>query len=91
MKEWKDKAKRNIKKWGLQSEETLLLAMMEELGELTQAFLKYKHTDPIEPDETDIQIKLNRIKSELSDLMALGYQLEAQLEVVDDFVKGSEK
>lgn len=31
---------KNIEKWGLQSRETILLAMQEELGELTQAFLE---------------------------------------------------
>jgi NTP pyrophosphatase (non-canonical NTP hydrolase) len=37
---WMGKADENIEEWGLQDERTLLLAMQEELGELTQAVLE---------------------------------------------------
>jgi len=37
---WMGKAAENIDTWGYQKEETLLLALQEELGELTQAFLE---------------------------------------------------
>jgi len=69
-KQWIQKAEKNIAKWGIQSEEILLLAMMEELGELSQAYLqsKYEH----QPKE--------RINKELADLMALGFQLLWKLE-----------
>ena len=66
---WKEKARENIKKWGLQDEPTLILAMMEELGELSQAYLQFKH----ESGNKD------RIRTELDDLMALGIQLELKL------------
>jgi NTP pyrophosphatase (non-canonical NTP hydrolase) len=54
-------AAENIAEWGLQDEETLLLAMQEELGELTQAHLEARAEggDP------------NRVDDELKDLGAL--------------------
>lgn len=62
---WIKKAQENIDKWGLQDVSTLILAMMEELGELAQAHLQavHEHKDP------------ERISEELDDLMVLGYQL----------------
>jgi NTP pyrophosphatase (non-canonical NTP hydrolase) len=62
---WHGIAEANIEKWGLQDEETLLLAMQEELGELTQAHLEAKHEDGHEL----------RIDEELNDLGALLIQL----------------
>jgi hypothetical protein len=58
---WIGKADENIEKWGLQDEETLLLAIQEELGELSQAFLEARSEggDPA------------RIDKELDDLGAL--------------------
>ena len=58
---WMSKADENIHEWGLQDEETLLLAMQEELGELTQAVLEARAEggDP------------GRIDRELDDLGAL--------------------
>ena len=58
---WLGKADENIAEWGLQDEETLLLAMQEELGELTQAVLEARAEggDPA------------RIEEELDDLGAL--------------------
>lgn len=63
--EWKSQAKENVNNWGLQSAETLLLAMQEELGELTQAVLEAEHEggDPA------------RRQKELADLGALCFQL----------------
>lgn len=63
--DWKAKAKKNVDEWGLQSAETLLLAMQEEMGELTQAHLEARDEDG-DPD---------RIEDELADLGALCYQL----------------
>ncbi|UTF52830.1 hypothetical protein [Natronosalvus rutilus] len=62
---WRGKASDNIEKWGLQREETLLLAIQEELGELTQAHLEATHEggDP------------GRVAEELDDLGALLIQL----------------
>jgi NTP pyrophosphatase (non-canonical NTP hydrolase) len=62
---WMGKASENIEEWGLQSEETLLLAIQEELGELTQAHLEARAEggDPVRVDE------------ELDDLGALLLQL----------------
>lgn len=58
---WMGKASDNIEEWGLQDEETLLLAMQEELGELTQAVLEARSEDG-DP---------YRIDDELDDLGAL--------------------
>jgi len=58
---WMGKADENIKEWGLQDERTLLLAMQEELGELTQAVLEAS-AEGGDPD---------RIDEELDDLGAL--------------------
>ena len=81
MKEWINKANKNIKKWGVQSLDILLLAMMEELGELTQAFLQYKYIDPLENKNIeDDEIKYNHIINELNDLAALIYQMKWVLE-----------
>lgn len=62
---WIGKASENIGEWGLQDEETILLAMQEELGELTQAYLEasYEGGDP------------SRVDKELDDLGALLLQL----------------
>lgn len=50
---WIGQADENIKEWGLQDEETLLLAIQEELGELTQAHLEARSEggDPARIDE----------------------------------------
>lgn len=58
---WMGQAADNIDEWGLQDEETLLLAIQEELGELTQAHLEARAEggDP------------HRIDEELTDLGAL--------------------
>jgi hypothetical protein len=58
---WIGKADENIDEWGLQDERTLLLAMQEELGELTQAYLEAS----AEGGEAA------RIDKELDDLAAL--------------------
>ncbi|MHA1403796.1 MAG: hypothetical protein ACTSSI_08530 [Candidatus Helarchaeota archaeon] len=52
---------KNVKKWGIQEIDILLLATMEELGELSQAFLQANWEN--QPRE--------RIESELIDLAAL--------------------
>lgn len=62
---WTKKARKNIETWGLQDEETLLLAVQEELGELTQAHLEAAH-EAGDPD---------RVDAELDDLGALLVQL----------------
>lgn len=62
---WITQAGENIDEWGLQDEETLLLAIQEELGELTQPHLEAEHEggDP------------ERVGEELDDLGALLLQL----------------
>lgn len=62
---WMGKASENIEEWGLQDEETLLLAIQEELGELTQAHLEAR-AEGGDPE---------RIDEELDDLGALLIQL----------------
>ncbi|MHA1229221.1 MAG: hypothetical protein ACTSRP_09155 [Candidatus Helarchaeota archaeon] len=77
MKKWKnnidkwieiiyEKAEKNIKKWGLQPIDELLLASMEELGELTRAYLRSKFENG----------DSNEIDSELDDLAALIIQIK---------------
>ena len=75
---WRELASRNIEKWGMQDKETLALAMMEELGELTQAILQFNNL-PLDCDEATLILKYNRIKAELDDLAPLMYQMEAVL------------
>jgi len=71
---WVGKASENIDEWGLQDEETLLLAIQEELGELTQAHLEARAEggDPA------------RIDDELDDLGALLLQFHEAREVTGD-------
>lgn len=66
---WRAKANRNINKWGLQTFKELLLAMQEEMGELTKAYLEREYEDG----------DLSSIEDELDDLMALGYQLRFKI------------
>jgi len=58
---WIGQADENVAEWGLQDERTLLLAIQEELGELTQAVLEASAEDG-DPE---------RIDEELDDLGAL--------------------
>lgn len=62
---WEEKARSNLDRWGVQSVETLLLAMQEEMGELTQAHLEARDEDG---DSA-------AVRDELDDLAALCYQL----------------
>ena len=68
---WMGKAAENINEWGHQDEETLLLAIQEEPGELTQAHLEARAEggDPARVDE------------ELDDLGALLLQFHEVREV----------
>lgn len=67
--EWYAKAYENLGEWGSQEIDTLLLAMQEELGELTQAYLEAtaEGGDP------------ERVDGELDDLAALCLQLAWRL------------
>ena len=67
--EWHGKACENTQEWGLQDRETLLLAMQEELGELTQAHLEAEHEDG----------DRERLSKELNDLGALLLQFHMRL------------
>ena len=67
---WQSKARDNVEKWGLQDREALLLAMTEELGELTQAVLEHKHEGG----------EYQRIYDETADLGALVIQMHHCLE-----------
>lgn len=75
---WEEKAVANIKKWGMQDKETLVLAMTEELGELAQAVLQYNELPPDADPDTQEQ-RYEHIKAELDDLAPLMYQLKAVL------------
>ena len=67
---WQEQARQNVAEWGLQDRDTLLLAIQEELGELTQATLEAEHEDG------DYQ----RQYDELRDLAALLLQFQHRLE-----------
>jgi NTP pyrophosphatase (non-canonical NTP hydrolase) len=67
--EWRDKAEENVEEWGTQTPAEILLAMQEELGELTQAVLEADYES--EPAE--------RAEDELDDLGALLFQLDDAL------------
>lgn len=69
VRRWEVKAEENIEKWGVQTHEELLLAMVEELGELSQAYLEHNYEDG----------DRDRIKEELDDLAALMFQLDFKL------------
>lgn len=61
---WYDKADKNVDEWGIQDPAEVLLAMQEELGELTQAYLEATYED----GDRDLP------EDELDDLAALCYQ-----------------
>lgn len=65
MKPWVEQAHANRVRWGDQSWPVLILATIEELGELAQAVLEHYHEDG----------SAERIPDELTDLGALGYQI----------------
>jgi len=91
MKDWRQQALENIKKWGIQSEHRLLLSMMEELGELTQKIInlddfiksniKYNNQTY---SKIYIQEEKFLINKELKDLSALMYQLRVKLNPNDE-------
>jgi NTP pyrophosphatase (non-canonical NTP hydrolase) len=60
---WATQAEENVDEWGVQHPAEILLAMQEELGELTQAWLKTTYEE--EPRD---------VEEELDDLAALCYQ-----------------
>lgn len=66
---WAEKAEENIEEWGVQEIDTLLLAMQEELGELTQAYLEHQAEGGDFED----------IGRELDDLVPLCIQLRRRL------------
>ena len=76
MSKWEDIAMENVEKWGMQDKETLALAMMEELGELTQAILQYNELDHDVPNVVEHQLKYQRMVDELDDLAALMHQMK---------------
>lgn len=75
---WLGKASENIDEWGYQDEETLLLAIQEELGELTQAHLEARAEDG----------NPARVGEELDDLGALLIQFH-EVRNTGSFVCGS--
>lgn len=63
---WEAKAEENVEEWGEQSIETLLLALQEELGEVTQAVLEHREEDR----------NYGPIFEEIDDIGALLFQLD---------------
>jgi len=62
---WNQRADENVEEWGVQDPAVILLAMQEELGELTQAYLEATYEDG------DRELP----REEMHDLGALLYQL----------------
>lgn len=62
---WNERANENVDEWGIQDPAVVLLAMQEELGELTQAYLEATYEDGDH----------DRPREEMHDLGALLYQL----------------
>ena len=71
---WEDTATKNVDIWGRQDMDTLLLAMQEELGELTRAYLQWTHEDG-EP---------RPVADELHDLAPLLFQFYWELDATTD-------
>ena len=67
---WRDQASENVEKWGTQHPETLLVAITEEVGELSQAYLEATYEDG-EPSD---------VHSEIDDLVALLIQLTVAID-----------
>lgn len=65
MRSWREQARRNLDEWGEQTYPELVLATVEEIGELAQALLEHEYEDGA----------ADRIPAELTDVGALGYQL----------------
>ena len=68
---WATKAKGNTGKWGFQGKPRLLLAMMEELGELTKEYLEYTDYSIEQQTGAEGNEKKKRMDEELIDLAAL--------------------
>lgn len=66
---WNEKAEKNMDKWGIQDPVVILLAIQEELGELTQAYLEATYENG----------EKERVREEMHDLGALLYQLHYSL------------
>ena len=66
---WYEKANENIDEWGIQDPMVVLLAIQEELGELTQAYLEATYEDG----------DREQAREEMHDLGALLFQLHWSL------------
>ena len=71
---WRGQATQNVKTWGIQGIDTILLCMTEELGEVTKEALEMRLA-------IDKLAYCDRILRELQDLMALGIQLQVEVEL----------
>ena len=67
---WREKASENVENWGTQHPETLLVAITEEVGELSQAYLEATYEDGEPPD----------VHAEIDDLVALLIQLTVAID-----------
>lgn len=61
---WYSKANDNVDEWGVQNPAVILLAMQEEMGELSQSYLEAMYEDG----------EQERVREELDDLAALCVQ-----------------
>ena len=55
---WRGQANENVEKWGTQHPETLLVAITEEVGELSQAYLEATYEDG---DPSDVHAEIDDI------------------------------
>lgn len=79
-KRWSDEAEANIEKWGNQRHDTLLLALIEEVGEIAIAMGANSETiyDATPPDADDVPAAVGR--ELISDMAALGRETRDFLE-----------
>lgn len=79
-KRWGDRAESNIEKWGNQRHDTLLLALIEEIGEVAMAMEANSETiyDATPPDADDVPSAVGR--KLISDMADLGRETRDFLE-----------
>lgn len=70
LSDWRRQARANVNEWGTQHPEELISAIVEEVGEVGQAYLEATHEDG-DPD---------RVEAEVDDLAALLIQLLESIE-----------
>lgn len=65
--EWLEKSEENVEKWGKQRHDTLLLALVEEVGEIAMAFENECSVEPVDSYEQVEGLDLIHETAELGD------------------------